>query len=337
MPPYGMPPVPWRPRPGIIPLRPIGLGEIFDGAFQAIRANPRTMLGVSAVVTAIVTVVGMLPQYYYLAATVDLTETPIGPDDTLVAADFAPLAASLGGVFVTALVKSVATTMLTALLVTAVAEAVLGRRLAPGPLWRRVRPRIWGVLGLGLAVVLLPLLAVAAIVALGTGIGFALAAAGVPGGVAIVLVVLVGLPSIVVVGAFLWVKLALAPPALLLENAGVGTALRRSWLLARGSWWRLYGILLLTSILVVVVATVLAVPFSITSGIVVGVGQGGTGSLVGSTVLSGLGEIIVGTVSTPFSAAVVSLLYVDRRMRAEGLDVELLRAAGVPGVPGGRG
>src|SRR4051812_5807947 len=33
---------------GIVPLRPLGVGEILDGAFQAVRSNPRSMIGVSA-------------------------------------------------------------------------------------------------------------------------------------------------------------------------------------------------------------------------------------------------------------------------------------------------
>ena len=54
-----------------------------------------------------------------------------------------------------ALLGALALTVVTALLVVAVSEAVLGRRMAPGPLWRRVRRRIPAVLGvarlLGLA------------------------------------------------------------------------------------------------------------------------------------------------------------------------------------------
>src|SRR4051794_14144311 len=45
-----------RPPTGIVPLRPLSVGEILDGAFQAVRANPRTMVGTSAAVIAAVTV-----------------------------------------------------------------------------------------------------------------------------------------------------------------------------------------------------------------------------------------------------------------------------------------
>jgi hypothetical protein len=37
-------------KPGVIPLRPLGLGEILDGAISYIRANPIATLGLSAAV-----------------------------------------------------------------------------------------------------------------------------------------------------------------------------------------------------------------------------------------------------------------------------------------------
>ena len=40
-----------------------------------------------------------------------------------------------------------------------------------------------------------------------------------------------------------------------------------------------------------------------------------------------LGNVVTYTVTTAFSSSVVALLYVDVRMRREGLDVELTAAA----------
>ena len=42
------PPPPPPPKPGMIALRPLGVGEILDGSISAIRAHPRLMLGLSA-------------------------------------------------------------------------------------------------------------------------------------------------------------------------------------------------------------------------------------------------------------------------------------------------
>ena len=35
------------PKPGIVPLRPLGVGEILDGAFTSMRRYPKATLGLS--------------------------------------------------------------------------------------------------------------------------------------------------------------------------------------------------------------------------------------------------------------------------------------------------
>ena len=73
-----------------------------------------------------------------------------------------------------------------------------------------------------------------------------------------------------------------------------------------------------------------AVPFA-----VVGVGSSGffsgtatSGSSGSLQVFSALGSIVAGTITFPFVSALIALTYVDRRMRTEGLDIELMRSSG---------
>ncbi len=321
-----------RPRPGIVPLRPLGLGEILDGAFQAIRTNPRTMLGVSALVMIVVTGLGMVPQFYLFQSLRRLGQT----SETAAFEDVAgPLLTSLGGLAITSLIKVLATTVLSALLVVAVGEAVIGRRIDPRALWARVRPRVLAVLGVSLLSLLIPgaagLAGLVAVVAAVAGAD----AAGQPTGVVVLIGFLFGTATAVLV-VWLAMQLALAGPALLLEQIGVGAALRRSWRLVRGSWWRVFGVLLLTSIIAGLGAGIVAVPFSQGGSLLATSGDpdaAATLRVLLGTVLGGIGEIVGGTVMTPFSAAVTSLLYIDRRMRSEGLDIELSRAAAQPPPP----
>ena len=53
----------WAPppvvKPGVIPLRPLGVGEILDGAVTTIRRNPAPMLGLSAIVAVITSCSGL--------------------------------------------------------------------------------------------------------------------------------------------------------------------------------------------------------------------------------------------------------------------------------------
>jgi hypothetical protein len=100
----------------------------------------------------------------------------------------------------------------------------------------------------------------------------------------------------------------------------------------RRSWWRVFGVLLLALIVASVVGQVVQVPFLIFG--ITPVGLRGGSSLNDSTtrllILSYIGAGIAQTVITPFTAGVRALLYIDRRMRAEGLDVALNAAAARP-------
>jgi hypothetical protein len=315
-----------------VPLRPLALGEILDGAFQAIRTNPRTMLGVSALVLVVTTVIGLIPQFYLMLQLRSLGD--LGPEvtDDQIGEVLLPMLTAFGGLGVSTLLKLLATTVLSAFLVVAVGDAVIGRRMAPRGLWQRIRPRVGAVIGLSLLSLLIPSLVAVAGVGAAIALGVAGGAAGTGGGATALVVVLAVL---VTLAATVWiaVRIALAGPALLLERVGVSQALRRSWLLVGGSWWRVFGIILLTSVITGIGAGVVSLPFSQTGSVLAMSGDPASPAtlrvLLG-TVLGGIGEIVGGTVMTPFSAAVTSLLYIDRRMRAEGLDIELTRAAQSP-------
>jgi Xaa-Pro dipeptidase len=64
------------------------------------------------------------------------------------------------------------------MLVRAVSEAVLGRRMSAGALWQRVKPRIWAVIGVSLLSILIPFVAFLVVAGVFTALGFALVAAG---------------------------------------------------------------------------------------------------------------------------------------------------------------
>ena len=121
------------------------------------------------------------------------------------------------------------------------------------------------------------------------------------------------------------VYVILVPAVIVLERLSIGAAIQRSVALIRGAFWRTFGIVLLSSILVAIVAGVLSAPL-----IAIGLFLASTGGLEAqaSTVIylveAGVG-LLAGTLVTPFTAGVNALLYVDRRMRTEGLDVTLAR------------
>ncbi|HVN11941.1 MAG TPA: glycerophosphoryl diester phosphodiesterase membrane domain-containing protein [Kineosporiaceae bacterium] len=329
-PPAGWGP-PARPPAGIVPLRPLTVGEILDGSFQAVRSNARTMVGTAAAVVAGVTVVSLVPQALLLDRIKDNPYFSQGA-----AASISDQVDALAGLAqaraVPTVLTFVAVTMLQALLIVPVSEAVLGRRIDVGEMWRRARGRLLAALGLSLLTGLL--VALAGLAVLVPGVVALLAGASGLGA----LLLVVGVAGAVVVALLLWVRWALAAPALVLEHAPVTTAMRRSWRLVGGSAWRVFGILLLAGIIVSIGQAVITVPVGILAGLPAA-GEPSQYADLGLTfvqlLISGVGTIVAGAVFYPFSAAVSALLYIDLRMRREGLDVRLARAAAASSAQAG--
>ncbi len=320
---WGGPPQPWTPPvkapAGIVPLRPLGVGEILDGAFQAVRSNPRTMIGVSAAVVAAVTLLSIVPQAFLLQGLG--IDPDLSPGAELTAREQLDiLSGAVEAQLLPGILTFLAVTVLTALLIVPVSAAVLGRRTEPGEMWQRARSRLLPAIGLALLTGLA--VGVGVVAVLSPGIAALVAGSPELG----VVLLLVGAVAAVVVALLLTVRWALAAPALVLEKAPVLTALRRSWRLTRGSFWRVLGILLLTGIIVSIGQAVISVPFGALSALP-GAGQddpsGDLGTVFARLLINGIGTIVAGAIFYPFNAAASALLYIDLRMRREGLDVRL--------------
>jgi Membrane domain of glycerophosphoryl diester phosphodiesterase len=311
-PPYQASYAPPPPKPGVIPLRPLGLNEILDGAVQTIRQNPVVMLGLSALVNVVLTLIVVLIQIGNLRTAFGGLSS-FSSSSNQAEVDASQLVASA----VAALLQFVGTTLLTGLLVIAVSDAVLGRRPSIGEVWQRAKGRLWALLG----VTVLVLLVVFGLVALCLLPGILLAVAD-SGGVAAVLLILFGALAALVLSFWIAIRLLFAPPTVLLERTGVFASIRRSWRLVGGSWWRCFGIWLLAQVLGSVLSGVLQFPLLILAAVA---GGGGAGAVV--IALTILASVVARTLVAPFSAAILALLYIDLRMRREGLDVRLQQAA----------
>jgi hypothetical protein len=150
----------------------------------------------------------------------------------------------------------------------------------------------------------------------------ALAAAHVTAGA--VLVGVVGFIAALLMTIWISVRLTIAVPAVVLEGARPVAALRRSWQLVGGSWWRVFGITLLAGIVVAIIGGILQIPFTIV-GLIVG---GGGGSL--TTMFSSTATVTAPTILSVVIGAVGSIVaatYTDMRIRKEGLDLALHQAS----------
>jgi hypothetical protein len=119
-------------------------------------------------------------------------------------------------------------------------------------------------------------------------------------------------------GIWLAVAFSVAVPAMLLERIGSLAALGRSFRLVRGRWWATFGTLLVGYLLVgilgaIVQGIVMVVPSVIAEGNTL---VGAISAVIGGT----LGSVL----TTPYSAAVIAIVYFDLRVRKEGLDLQLI-------------
>jgi Membrane domain of glycerophosphoryl diester phosphodiesterase len=303
------------PKPGVIPLRPLGLGEILDGSFATIRRNPRATLGIAAIIMTISVIISVAVTRNLVNVSSpgqNLTSQQAGHLLSQIFADALPV---LG---VTVLLTIIVQAVLAGLLAPVIAREASGQRISAGDAWRAAAPRLPSVL---LATLLVLLAGLGPLLVLGLILLIGFAASASP-----VIIVAIGVPGfLVAVVLSIWFStmFSLVTPVVVLEHERPGAALARSWRLVRRSFWRVFGILLLAGIIVAVAGSILQLPFLFLSTLF-----GGSAGFTAGTVIAAIGTIAAGTVTRPISAAVTVLLYVDMRMRKEGLDLALRTAAG---------
>ncbi|ARF72891.1 hypothetical protein B7C62_11885 [Kitasatospora albolonga] len=318
----GPPPVA---KPGVIPLRPLGLGEILDGSVSALRAHWRTALGFSLAVSVIAEVAAILMQRYLLPEPPSVDPNARGAEALRQASESART--SLFSLAPVSLLMLIATLLTASVVTVVISRSILGRPVTLSDAWAEARPRVLPLIGLTLLMTLM----ISAIMTIGVGPGLLM---GSGAGAALALL---GFIAACVVIVWLWVSFALAAPALMLERQGIIASLRRSAKLVRGTWWRIFGILALTFLLVILLSFAISIPFSLIALIVDGTDAGellkGNALTPGwpFLIVSGIGQVIISTLVYPFVAGVTALLYVDQRIRREALDLDLARAAGLPG------
>jgi len=328
-PPPGYAP-PWYPqgpppalKPGVIPLRPLSLSDIFNGAIAYVRMNPKATLGLTTAVVVVAQLIALVLQIGPLAATGGLTSVSEGDDVSDVALIGSSLS-SLASVATTGL----ATIVLSGLLTVVVGRAVFGAHITIGEAWQRARGRLLALIGF----VVLEFLGAVILIAVVVGVLVATISA-VNGGAAFV----IGAPLVValVVGlVYLGVKLSFAPTLIVLERLDIVSAVRRSFALVKNDFWRVFGIIALGQLVSGMIAGAVSVPFTFGGQLLLVMGSGSmTGAIVG-LILMAIGGAIGQIITSPFNAGVVVLLYTDRRMRAEAFDLVLQSGAATPpGTP----
>jgi hypothetical protein len=314
------------PKPGLIPLRPLDLGTILGASFRVLRRNPKPTFGAALLIQGSV--------YLLLAVIVGLvTVGALSRIDSTTAQNADQVTAGAYGLIVVAavipgLLAVIASAVLQGIIVLEVSRGAVGEKLTLGALLRRARGRIGALIGWAALVLLASTIVLGVIV----GVIVLLAATlGVGGVIAAVLLGIFGFLGIVVLYAWLGTKLSLVPSVLMIERSSLRDAIARSWSLTRSFFWRTFGITLLVSVIVGFVSQIVSIPFNIFLPLVAGLldpqGQNQAPALIATVAISAFSVIVlvvVVSITAVVQSATTGLIYLDLRIRKEGLDLELI-------------
>ncbi|MDK1327161.1 hypothetical protein [Arthrobacter sp. zg-Y1143] len=304
------------PKPGIVPLRRLGVGEILDGAFRACRRSAAATFGSALLIQAFIALVTVIlgfifgDQIVIDPVTGDLSDAGMSDDEVL--GSTLSILSLFGWV---ALGNTAGALLIQGLMVIPVARAVLNLKTGFGQTWRILGPVLLRLAGLILLLMAAFLAVFTLLVLLFSLVIYMLGDAG------IVVTVLGSLASIALL-AWVSVKLMVAPAVLVLEGTGVFRSLARAWQVTRTNWWRVFGVLLLTGLITSVLMQVLSVPLGLITSLSLGADPANSGTF--ALLMTALSLLVAGIAYT-FQGAVTALLYVDLRMRREGFDIALMR------------
>ncbi|MBX9472771.1 MAG: glycerophosphoryl diester phosphodiesterase membrane domain-containing protein [Chryseoglobus sp.] len=299
---------------------------MLGATFQVLRRNPRPTFGAALLLNALVVIVAFGLTFGVSFWALDRSIRASADDAAAIEAG------AVGLIIVTALIavalSLVAQAVLLGVIVLEVSRATLGEKLTLRQLLALGKGRWWALIGWT------ALLSVALIIGLTLFVLVIalLIAAGGPAGVAIgVLLGVFGGLAFTALSMWLWIKLALVPTAIMLERLPLRDAIRRGWTLVRGHFWRTFGTLLLITVMVQVASSVVSAPFSFAASfgtvLVNPAGDDLTSIwlLLGANVLTIAVTVVVGAIGSVLLSAATALIYIDLRMRKEGLDLELQR------------
>jgi hypothetical protein len=292
---WGQPLPPPPPPPGRtlgnrpFALQPMGVGEILDAAIKLYRSQWKRLMAIVAIALVPITFLQV-----FLTRTLG---SPFATDVSSADVEGTLITSSVVGLIQLLVVQP----FLTAAVAKASADVYLGHAVLVGPTFRFAVSRIHSILWISILLVLVVLLPVVAI-------GILAVLVDVPE-LLVFLPILLVIPAIVV-----FVRFYFGSTVLVVEGKKGSKALRRSWRLAKGSFWKVLGTVLLAAIMAGLIEAILSIPGAVAFG---AVGPAGWP-------LYAIGLSLAAILTTPFTTLIAVLLYFDLRIRKEAFDLEVM-------------
>lgn len=304
-------------QPGIIPLRPLNFGDFLTVPFKAMRYNRAVVLGAPLLFTLVSTILVLVTMWLVF------TDPQLGLLNEI------PTMTGISGTSVAMIIVSLFAVLLadvfsSSVIAPGVARAVLGERITIGVAWRQVRRRLGSLLLLYLAsATVLTLLVLISLAPMLISI-----AGGEPDIGVVLLSLLLFLVVMVPAGMLVTLIQGVARAAIVLEGIKISTALRRVMHLIRGRFWWSILILFVSSILINIVSSVLQYmgQFGFIA-VALMAPENMTVMLISFMVIYGLSYVVSLVLIYSYLGSIFALMYIDMRMRREGFDLDLARAA----------
>ncbi|MEV7609447.1 hypothetical protein AB0N61_08205 [Microbacterium sp. NPDC089320] len=323
----------WTPAPkkGIIPLHPLTFGMLLSKSFVALRHNPKVLFGFGVVIQLAVVVLSATVMGFVFVTTFTRLDSlsPASPDFEAVFAGtiamniVAGLAVGIASVAFTALMQGV--------VAAEIGYAAIGVKATLRTLWRKMIPSFWRLAAFAslsvifiFGVIIILFVIIAGFVASGLG-GSAEALGGVV--ILVIVVLLATIPLMV----WLTTKLLLVPSILVLERAKLRDALVRSWRLTRGRFWIAWGVTFLIGAIMGVAMQLVNLPVSLLSSmlgsVIAPTGSVDTAAIMGfvfALLAPQILLLVLQAITLVVQSTAGTLVYLDSRMRYEGLDQALI-------------
>ena len=282
-------------------LRPLGFGEILDGAFSLYRRNFATFV-LTALVPSIALLVGALVYAFALNAFIREGGNP------------ATAATAIMGPLLLFVVLALAATLLSWGALTRLAsQAFTGAPVSVPDGLKSGARAILPMLGAAFLTFL-------AVLAVGLAVGLVTGILTMVLGTVGAILMFVGIMLVYLLAVTLFAGVA---PAVVVEGKGPLSALTRSFDLIKGAIWRVMG-LVVVSVLIAYLPVVAVMFVTGSTGMMLNptsaAAMPGAGALIAQQVLGW----VAGVLTTPFMVSVFVLTYFDRRVRTEALDVQVM-------------
>ncbi|WP_061962786.1 hypothetical protein [Demequina aurantiaca] len=302
-------------QPGIIALRPLSFGDFMSAPFKAMRFNRSVVLGGPLLFTLLATVLSVTALWLLV------NDPQLGL--TSVTAVGSGIEATTVIVGILAIVTTLLASVLSSVIVApGVARAVLGERITLRTAWDQVRRKFGHILLLYVVTaVAIGVMVMLATLPLIFGIGSNETVWIVLG---IVLMLIILGPATFVVAMIT----GLAQPIVVLEQIGAFAALGRAWRLVKGRFWWSVLIVFVSSALIYIATAMVQGGGQLIATLGLAVApESGVVQFIAFFVIYGLAIVIALVVTYAYMGSLFTLLYTDMRMRHEGFDLDLARAA----------